>query len=135
MVPPPPPGGPPPSPFSSGFGHTPYQNQQNAPPYYNQGPLPLSSSSSSPPPSRPQPSSSSSYLIPPDTSSHARPLSEQVSINIPGQFSPPPGIPIQGLGPRSSTPNISNISQPIPSVPEKKYHELPAGLMVPVVLV
>ncbi|CAJ0627876.1 13725_t:CDS:10 [Entrophospora sp. SA101] len=98
MVPPPPPGGPPPSPFSSGFGHTHYQNQQGVPSYYNQGP---------PPPPAP--------------------------LSIPSQFSPPPGIPMQGLVPRPNTPNISNVSQPILTVPEKKYHELPAGLIVPVV--
>jgi len=143
MVPPPPPGGPPPSPFSSGFGHTHYQNQQGVPPYYNQGPPPPPGLFSGPPPPPPLPpppppppptSSSNSHLIPPGAPSHTRPLSEPAPLSIPSQFSPPPGIPMQGLVPRPNTPNISNVSQPILTVPEKKYHELPAGLIVPVVL-
>jgi hypothetical protein len=36
---------------------------------------------------------------------------------------------------RSSVPATPNIPPIPPPVPEKKYHELPAGLMVPAVLV
>ncbi|CAG8543374.1 10961_t:CDS:10 [Ambispora gerdemannii] len=109
LIPPPPPGQPPTSNFSV--------SQPLAPP---------------PPPPPPGPIITSNLLP-----SHIRPISEPGPPGISSQF-PPPGtspppppssIPIQGMIPRPAIPP----PPAIPPVPEKKYHELPAGLMVPAV--
>ncbi|CAG8462692.1 14121_t:CDS:2, partial [Racocetra persica] len=139
MVPPPPPGGPPTVTFPGmappghpAFGHIRYQNPQNVSPFYNQG---------APPPPNMFPGahspaqsiiSSSTHLSPPVAHGHLRPNSEPAPPGIPGQFPSgpsPPDMSMQGIGPR---PNVS-VTPPIPAVPEKKYYELPAGLMVPAV--
>ncbi|CAG8703630.1 4139_t:CDS:2, partial [Racocetra fulgida] len=139
MVPPPPPGGPPSVTFPGmappghpAFGHIRYQNPQNVSPFYNQG---------APPPPNMFPGahspaqsiiSSSTHLSPPVAHGHLRPNSEPAPPGIPGQFPSgpsPPDMSMQGIGPR---PNVS-VTPPIPTVPEKKYYELPAGLMVPAV--
>ncbi|CAG8506717.1 35477_t:CDS:10 [Gigaspora margarita] len=139
MVPPPPPGGPPSVTFPGiappghpAFGHIRYQNPQNVSPFYNQG---------APPPPNIFPGahspaqsiiSSSTHLSPPIAHGHLRPNSEPAPPGIPSQFPSgpsPPDMTMQGIAPR---PNVS-VTPPIPAVPEKKYYELPAGLMVPAV--
>ncbi|CAG8745948.1 8122_t:CDS:2, partial [Gigaspora rosea] len=140
MVPPPPPGGPPSVTFPGiappghpAFGHIRYQNPQNVSPFYNQG---------APPPPNIFPGahspaqsiiSPSTHLSPPIAHGHLRPNSEPAPPGIPSQFPSgpsPPDMTMQGIAPR---PNVS-VTPPIPAVPEKKYYELPAGLMVPAVL-
>ncbi|CAG8751155.1 4381_t:CDS:2, partial [Cetraspora pellucida] len=139
MVPPPPPGGPPSVTFPGmappghpAFGHIRYQNPQNVSPFYNQG---------APPPPNMFPGahspaqsiiSSSTHLSPPIAHGHLRPNSEPAPPGISGQFPSgpsPPDMSMQAIGPR---PNVS-VTPPIPALPEKKYYELPAGLMVPAV--
>ncbi|CAG8603033.1 22134_t:CDS:10 [Dentiscutata erythropus] len=139
MVPPPPPGGPPSVTFPGmappghpAFGHIRYQNPQNVSPFYNQG---------APPPPTIFPGahspaqsiiSSSTHLSPPIAHGHLRPNSEPAPPGIPNQFPSgpsPPDMSMQGIAPR---PTVS-VTPPIPAVPEKKYYELPAGLMVPAV--
>ncbi|CAG8551793.1 735_t:CDS:10 [Funneliformis caledonium] len=120
------------NPGQHSIGHLRYQGQQ---PYYNSGVPPPP-----PPPTgifpAPQPTAQSisppvAHLSPPIAQSLIRPASEPVPAVIPEQFPPgpsPPSMPMQGII-RSSIPTT-----PIPSVSEKKYYELPAGLMVPAVL-
>ncbi|CAG8522176.1 12860_t:CDS:10 [Ambispora leptoticha] len=79
-----------------------------------------------------------SVLIPPPppgqppTSNFSEPAPPGISSQFPPPGTsppPPPSIPIQGMMPRPAIPP----PPAIPPVPEKKYHELPAGLMVPAV--
>jgi hypothetical protein len=77
------------------------------------------------------------HLSPSNAQSLIRPISEPGPPGIQDQFPPgqsPSNMPIQGMirPPVSTTPNMPPIPPP---VSEKKYHELPAGLMVPAVSV
>ncbi|CAG8504302.1 7536_t:CDS:2 [Paraglomus occultum] len=100
-----------------------YPNQPAVPPYY--GP-------NHPPPAMfhgpPQPMPQSVPHMPTSVATPLRNLSDPGPPGIPTQFPPnhSPPIPIQGIMPRPP------VTAPLPPpAPEKKYHELPAGLMVP----
>ncbi|CAG8474304.1 6951_t:CDS:2 [Paraglomus brasilianum] len=100
-----------------------YPNQPTVPPYY--GP-------NHPPPAifhgPPQPMPQSVPHIPTSVATPLRNLSDPGPPGIPTQFPPnhSPPMPIQGIIPRPP------VTAPLPPpAPEKKYHELPAGLMVP----
>jgi hypothetical protein len=85
---------------------------------------------------------SSQSISPPNTHLSSpiapiRPITEPGPPGISDQFLPgqsPSGLPIQGMI-RPSVPTTPNIPPIPPPVPDKKYHELPAGLIVPAVLV
>ncbi|PKC08210.1 hypothetical protein RhiirA5_477846 [Rhizophagus irregularis] len=115
--------------------HFRYQNQ----PYYSPGvpppPPPPPGIFPGPPPSQ-SISPSNPHLSPSSAQGLIRPISEPGPPGIQDQFPPgqsPSNMPIQGMirPPVSTTPNMPPIPPP---VSEKKYHELPAGLMVPAVL-
>ncbi|CAG8684231.1 14838_t:CDS:10, partial [Acaulospora morrowiae] len=135
MVPPPPPGGPPQTSFSGissqsqhSFGHIRYPSSQSVSTFYNQSTPPPPGMFSNPITSVQSMVSSNAHLSPPV--SHMRPTPEPAPPGIPGQFpsgSSSTAVPMQGIVSRSEA------TPPIPTVPEKKYYELPAGLIVPAV--